>query len=73
MVKQSIGQSVRAVMEMHDSGGGKCAESEVKGDKCLVDKENVPGKDEAMVVSVFPIRELRQWSVWLTAVEGAVP
>lgn len=60
VVKQSIGQSVGAVMEMPDSRRGKCAESEVKGDCCFGNKENVPGKDEAMVVSVLPIRELRQ-------------
>ena len=60
MVKQSIGRSVRAVTEMPDSRGGKCAESEVKGSRCFGGKENVPGKDEAMVLSVLPIRELRQ-------------
>ena len=58
VVKQSIGRSVHAVPEMSDSRGGKCAESEVKGPRCFAGKENVPGKDEAMVVSVLPIREL---------------
>ena len=60
MVKQSIGQSVCAVTDMSVSGGGKCAESEVKGPRCFGGKENVLGKDEAMVLSVLPIRELRQ-------------
>ena len=60
VVKQSLGRSVRAVTEMPDSGGGKCAESEVKGPSCFAGKENVPGRDEAMVVSVLPIRGLGQ-------------
>ena len=58
VVKQSIGRSVYAVPESPDSRGGKCAESEVKRARCFAGKENVPGKDEAMVVSVLPIRGL---------------
>ena len=57
VVKQSIGRPVHSVPEMRNSGGGKCVESDVKEPRCFGDKENVPGKDEAMVVSILPIRE----------------
>ena len=57
VVKQSIGPSVHAVPVKLDSEGGKCGESEVKGPRCFGGKENVPGKDEAMVMSILPIRE----------------
>ena len=60
VVKQSIGRSVLAVPKMPDSRGAKCDESEVKEPHCFGGKENVPGKDEAMVVSILPIRGLRQ-------------
>ena len=60
VVKQSIGRSVHAVPVMPDSGGGNYGESEMKEPRCFGDKENVLEKDEAMVVSILPIRELRR-------------
>ena len=56
VVKHSIGRPVHVGPETPHSGGGKCAESEAKGSGCFAGKENVPRKDEAMVVSVLPIR-----------------
>lgn len=58
VVKQSIERSVHAVPEMPDLGGRKCARSEAIGSPCFADKENVPGKDQTMLLSVLPIREL---------------
>ena len=49
----------RAGTNVSESGGRKCAESETKGSGCFAGKENVPARDEAMVVSVLPIRDLR--------------
>lgn len=58
-VRQSKEPSVRAGTDVSESGGRKCAESEMKGSGCFAGKENVPARDEAMVVSVLPIRDLR--------------
>ena len=61
-VKQSKGQSLRVGAETPESGGGECAERETKGSGLFADKENVPGRDEAMAMSgklkVLPIRAL---------------
>ena len=58
VLKQSIELSVHTVPEMPDSGGRRGAKSEAKGSPCFADKENVPRKDQAMLLSVLPIREL---------------
>ena len=57
-VKQSIGRPVCARSEKLEPGGEKCDEKERKSSAYLTGKENMPGKDEAMVVSVLPIRDL---------------
>ena len=57
-VKQSIGLSVRAGTEMPEPMEGKRAERGTKGSSSFMGKENVPGKDEAMMISVLPIRDL---------------
>ena len=57
-VRQSQERFVSAGTEVSESRGGKCAESETKGSVCFAGKENVPARDEALVVSVLPIRDL---------------
>ena len=58
-VRQPKERSVSAGTDLPGSGGGKCAESETKGSGCFVGKENVPARDEVMMMSVLPIRDLR--------------
>lgn len=58
-VKQSMGSSVRVGTEMPEPGRGKCAERATKATTLLTGKENVPGKDEAMMMSVLPFRDLK--------------
>lgn len=58
-VKQSIGRSVSVGTEMPQPGIGKCAERATKATTFLAGKENVPSKDEAMMMSVLPIREMK--------------
>ena len=57
-VRQSQERFVSAGTEVSESGGRKCAESETKGSGCFAGKENVPARDEALVMSVLPIRDL---------------
>lgn len=58
-VRQSIGHSVSVGPEMPESGRGKRAERGTKATNFSTGKENVPGKDEAMMMSVLPIRDLK--------------
>lgn len=58
-VKQSIGRSVSVGTEMPEPGGGNRAERGTKVTIFSTDKENVPGKDEAMMMSVLPFRDLK--------------
>ena len=57
-VKQSIARPVCVGTNKPESGGGNCAEKERSGSLCLKGKENMPGKDETLMLSVLPIRDL---------------
>lgn len=61
-VKQPKRRSMRTGVGMPESGGGERAERGTKGSGRFVDKENVPERDEALVMSaelkILPIRDL---------------